>query len=117
MKKLFVVLENCCQLNRFIMKRFSFVFAFMAFALFALSQSNYVYVEEAGTLDSLLHAFSLKDATQLTVEGKLNGSDIKTIRYINRSFDTVLKSVSVIDDIKKGPIIADESPKVFTFAL
>ena len=64
------------------MKRFSFVFAFMAFALFALSQSNYVYVEEAGTLDSLLNAFSLKDATQLTVEGKLNGSDIKTIRYM-----------------------------------
>ena len=64
------------------MKRFSFVIAFMAFALFALSQSNYVYVEEAGTLDSLLNAFSLKDATQLTVEGKLNGSDIKTIRYM-----------------------------------
>ena len=32
-------------------------------------------------------------------------------------YDNVLKSVSVIDDIKKGSIIADESPKVFTFAL
>ena len=54
----------------------------MTFALFALSQDNHVYVEEAGTLDSLLNAFSLKDAAQLTIEGELNGSDIKTIRYM-----------------------------------
>ena len=64
------------------MKRIIFTLALMAFVLYSSSQDNFVCVEKVGTLDSLLNALSLKDATQLTVSGELNGSDIKTLRYM-----------------------------------
>ena len=66
------------------MKKFVFLFACMTMALFAMAQSEtpMIIVEEAGTLESIITGTAAEQAEQLVVAGKLNGSDIKTLRHL-----------------------------------
>lgn len=49
-----------------------------------------VHVEQPGTLDSLVSVLSLRGAERMKISGELNGSDIRTLRYLLGGYFTIV---------------------------
>jgi hypothetical protein len=49
-----------------------------------------IHVDEPGTLDSLVSVLSLRGAERMKITGCLNGSDIRTLRYLLGGFFTIV---------------------------
>ncbi len=49
-----------------------------------------IHVEEPGTLDSLVSVLSLRGAERMKITGCLNGSDIRTLRYLLGGYFTMV---------------------------